>query len=189
MYKVLYNLIFYPTPIFENLHFLPRNVRPPPLFTTWYSSQQPRYYREDDIASPFPFLYVIFFPTAMIFPSRLYNLIFFPNNRLDKLPLSFHNPASPTNYTSEYSFQYTLVCLRIFEPRAGDRCDIILVSTKKINFWSRFKKEWIHYQWFNWLLTVDRLVFVWSRRVPRWFNENLSPINHIHLSKTHRHAH
>ena len=34
----------------------------------------------------FPFFHVIFFSTAMIFPSPLHNLIFFPN-RLDKLYL------------------------------------------------------------------------------------------------------
>ena len=32
---------------------------------------------------PFSLIYVIFFPTAIIFPSHLHNLIFFPN-RLDK---------------------------------------------------------------------------------------------------------
>ena len=35
------------------------------------------YWKEDDIASPFPFFYVIFFPTAMIFPSS------FPSSQLD----------------------------------------------------------------------------------------------------------
>ena len=69
---------------------------------TWYSSQSPffkvfifvpkislSFFSSPldilpDIASPYPFDPVIFFPIAMIFPSPLYNLKFFPN-RLDKL--------------------------------------------------------------------------------------------------------
>ena len=54
--------------------------RPLPLLTAFY--QEPQYYREDDIV--FPFFHVIFFLTAMMFPSPLHNLIFLPN--FDKLP-------------------------------------------------------------------------------------------------------
>ena len=63
MYIVPYKLIFFPTHIVSNICFLPRNFRT--LFLTRYSSQQPQYYREDNIASPLPFLHVIFFPTVM----------------------------------------------------------------------------------------------------------------------------
>ena len=53
------------TSIFLNLDFLPNNFRPLPTFSTWYSSQQ--YYRNGDIASPYPFIHVMYFPTALPF--------------------------------------------------------------------------------------------------------------------------
>ena len=67
---------------FLNLDFFPRNFRPLPFFNIWHYSHQPWYYRKSDIASPFIFFHVIFFPVAMIFPFPLHNLIFFLN-RLD----------------------------------------------------------------------------------------------------------
>ena len=68
VYKVPYNLIFFPTPIFKILIFF-KKISVFRLFPSWYSSQQPQYYRKDDIASTFPFFHVIFFPTAMTFSS------------------------------------------------------------------------------------------------------------------------
>ena len=67
MYKAPCNLIFFPIPIFKNRNFLPRYFLPLPLFPTWYSSKQLKYYREDHIASPFPYFHIIFFPPAMKF--------------------------------------------------------------------------------------------------------------------------
>ena len=52
--------------------------------STWYSSQQPQYHKEDYIAPLSRLIHVIFFPPAIIPWYSLPNLIFFPN-RLDKL--------------------------------------------------------------------------------------------------------
>ena len=59
VYKVPYNLIFFPIPFFFNLDFSSHNFPTLSLFFRWYSSEQPQYYRKDDIASllPFPPLY------------------------------------------------------------------------------------------------------------------------------------
>ena len=62
------------------LIFFPKISAPFP-YPPWHSQQW------DDIASPFPFFHVNFFPKAMIFPYSLHYLIFFPN-RLDKRPPS-----------------------------------------------------------------------------------------------------
>ena len=72
VYKDTYNLIFFPTPIFKFLDFLPQILSPLPLFPTRQSSLQPKYYRTDDITSPYPF----FFPKAPKLPSPLHNLNF-----------------------------------------------------------------------------------------------------------------
>ena len=70
---VPYNLIFFPTSHFKNFIFFPKIYF---LFPTWYSAQQPRYYKEDDIAPPpFPFFRVIFF-----------HYITLPSSQLDILP-------------------------------------------------------------------------------------------------------
>ena len=68
MYKFPHNLIFFPTPIF---YFFSKMSVPSLFFSTWYSSQQPKYYGKDYITSPFPFYHVIFFISAMSFPSPL----------------------------------------------------------------------------------------------------------------------
>ena len=61
-------------------------LTPRPLFPNWYSSQQPQYHITNYIASPFPFFKVIFVPTAMILPSPLHNLIFFPPDLINSPP-------------------------------------------------------------------------------------------------------
>ena len=55
VYKVPFNLIFFPTPIFLNLYFFPKISSP--FFLTGYSSQQLQYYREDHIDFLFSTLY------------------------------------------------------------------------------------------------------------------------------------
>ena len=71
IYKVPYNLIFFPTRIILNLDFLPKNLRLLPHLIFFPTSSISW---EDDIASPFLFFHVIFYPTAIIFPSPLNNL-------------------------------------------------------------------------------------------------------------------
>ena len=51
------------------------------FLTAWISWQEKSY------CFPFPFFYVIFFPTVLILTSPFHNLIFFPNI-LDKISLS-----------------------------------------------------------------------------------------------------
>ena len=109
LYKVPCNLIFFPTP-----HY----------FKSWFPSQ--KLSSPHDLPNrlniienmllvidlPFPFLHVIFFHTAMIFPSQLHSLIFFPN-RLNKelygtlpcgrrswsTPPCSSSPSTPTVWT------------------------------------------------------------------------------------------
>ena len=52
-----------------------------------------RYNPEDNIVSPFPFFIIIFFLTAMIFPSPLHNFIFF-SYTLDR---ELYTPLGPAN--------------------------------------------------------------------------------------------
>ena len=54
VYKVPFNLIFFPNSVFQILIFSPKISVPLSLFTAWYSSQQPRYHRAYDI-NPFFF--------------------------------------------------------------------------------------------------------------------------------------
>ena len=57
------------------------DVLPHPLFfkNFIFLPKQPYYYGDEYIASPLPFFHVIFFPTAVIFPSPLYKLILLRN--------------------------------------------------------------------------------------------------------------
>ena len=71
---------FFPPPFFLVLDILPRKFRPLPLFSTWYSSQQPKHYRKIIL------LYLSLFSCSILpHTSPLHNLNFLPNT-LDKLP-------------------------------------------------------------------------------------------------------
>ena len=63
LYKVPFNFIFFPTHFFKSWFSSLKFLSPSPS-SSWYSSQQPKCYRENYIASPFSFFHVIFFPTA-----------------------------------------------------------------------------------------------------------------------------
>ena len=80
------------TPFLETVHKIHHRCKMFP--TTWYSSPPPFskiliFFHEMsvplDIASPFLFSTLLPSPLAMIFPSPIYNLIFFPVQPLDKL--------------------------------------------------------------------------------------------------------
>ena len=60
LYKVPYNLIFFPNPHFFKSWFLSPIFPSPTPFSAWYSSQQLQYYREDDIDSPFTFYFMLY---------------------------------------------------------------------------------------------------------------------------------
>ena len=65
--------------------------------------------RENNIASRIPYFHVIYFSTALIFPSPLHNLIIFPN-RLDKLRPGLRNFIQPLiNELSMLDLQLHLV--------------------------------------------------------------------------------
>ena len=81
VYKVPYIFIFFPTKIFY-LYFLPQNFLSLPLFPNKYFALILWY------CFPFPFFSVIFFPTAMIFPS-------FPSSQLYILPRHTWIPPPP----------------------------------------------------------------------------------------------
>ena len=75
VYKVLYILVFFPTP-FLSWFSSPKFPSPfPPL----YSSQEPKYYRKDDIASPFPFFSMLYSSPQLWYSFPFHHLIFFPN--------------------------------------------------------------------------------------------------------------
>ena len=82
VYKVPYNMIFFPTPIFWILIFFPKFSYP---LTHLIIFPTASILKDDDIASAFSFFHVIFFPPDMIFLFSLYNLIFF-HNKLGKPP-------------------------------------------------------------------------------------------------------
>ena len=87
MYKVPYNLKFYPTPIFfKILIFFPKISFPfpsPPLVNLPYSLNN----KEQMIYLPLIlFLHVIFLPKAFKFLSLLHKLIFFPKGFVKLLP-------------------------------------------------------------------------------------------------------
>ena len=84
MYIVPYNLIFFPNPIFwsffSEISFLFT------FFPLDILANSPNIIEKVILIPLYFFFHVIFFPTAMIFPSPFHTLIFF-SNRLDKLPL------------------------------------------------------------------------------------------------------
>ena len=70
---VPYNFIFFPIPIFYIFIFFPQNVSP-----LLYILYLPSSLNIIGKIYCFSFFHNVIFPTAMIFPSPLHNLIFFP---------------------------------------------------------------------------------------------------------------
>ena len=82
VYEAPYNLIFFPTPIFLILDFLPKNFRPLPLSPL---DILPNNLNIIGNMIPSFFSHVIFFLTAIIFPSPPRKLINFQGGGYEKL--------------------------------------------------------------------------------------------------------
>ena len=95
-------------PFFTIFIFFPRNFHPIPLSPTWYSFQQPQYYREDDVTSP------PIFPRYILPHMPLYSHdIPFPSSQLDILPQkTWYTLYSPEIYL--IMFQDCKNCLKIY---------------------------------------------------------------------------